>query len=60
MGQCPQCGGGAEPDPERSGVAWCLACWHSWTVAREPRCPGRLPTLNAALRALADHRHLSR
>ncbi|MFG2678305.1 hypothetical protein [Streptomyces sp. NPDC048392] len=60
MGQCPQCSGQGTPDPERSGVLWCLACWHAWTQSREPHCPGRLPVLSPALRTLTEHRGLAR
>ncbi|MEU7384941.1 hypothetical protein AB0A91_34285 [Streptomyces sp. NPDC042207] len=61
MGQCPLCGGGVEPDPEHSGVLRCLACWHAWTLPREPQpCPGYRPTLNSALRTLDAYRDLRR
>lgn len=60
MRQCPQCGSDAAPDPEHSGVLWCLSCWRSWTLPREPYCPGARPVLNSGLRTLAEYRHLSR
>ncbi|MFD5472933.1 hypothetical protein [Streptomyces sp. NPDC127105] len=60
MGQCPQCGGNAHPDPEHSGVMRCLTCWNVWTLPREQPCPGYRPTLNAALRKLGEYRNLRR
>ncbi|MDX2822183.1 hypothetical protein PV416_14010 [Streptomyces ipomoeae] len=60
MGQCPQCGGSAVPDPEHSGALWCLTCWHAWALPRERPCPGHLPTLGASLRKLDEYRDLRR
>jgi hypothetical protein len=60
MGQCPQCGAGAEPDPEHPGVLRCLWCWHVWALPRELACPGHRPTLSASLRKLAEYRDLRR
>lgn len=60
MGQCPQCGSSAEPDPEHSGMGWCLTCWHSWALPRDTRCGGSMPHLSPALRVLDEHRHLNR
>ncbi|TWV43397.1 hypothetical protein FRZ03_18695 [Streptomyces misionensis] len=60
MGQCPQCGGSAEPDPEHSGVLWCLSCWLVWTLPRDRTCPGHRPTLITALRRLDEDRDLRR
>lgn len=48
MGQCPQCGGSAQPDPEHSGVMRCLSCWHVWTLPRERSCPDYRPMLITA------------
>ncbi len=58
MGQCPQCGSSAEPDPEHSEVLWCLSCWHVWALPRIRACPGYRPTLNSALRKLDECRGL--
>ncbi|MFJ6560011.1 hypothetical protein ACIQMV_09035 [Streptomyces sp. NPDC091412] len=58
MGQCPQCGDDAQPDPEHPRVLWCLICWHAWTLPRQPHCPGYRPTWNAALRTLDEYRDL--
>lgn len=60
MGQCPQCGGGVEADPENPGVLRCLSCWRSWFTPKERPCPGRRPVLSAALRRLQDARDLRR
>ncbi|MFE9170868.1 hypothetical protein ACFYNZ_15295 [Streptomyces kebangsaanensis] len=60
MGQCPQCGSSAQPDPEHAGVLRCLTCWHGWTLPRVPHCPGYRPTWNSALRALDAYRNLRR
>jgi hypothetical protein len=61
MIQCPRCGGGAEPDPEHSGVVRCLSCWDAWTLPAERRCPGvGRGTFAPALRMLAECRDLNR
>jgi hypothetical protein len=60
MGQCPQCGAGAMPDPEHSRVLRCPVCWYVWALPREPVCPGVRPRLSPALRILAEHRDLNR
>jgi hypothetical protein len=60
MGQCPQCGGSVERDPEHSRVLRCLACWYAWALPLERPCPGFRPTLGAALRKLEEDRDLRR
>ncbi|WP_431042929.1 hypothetical protein ACQUSR_14200 [Streptomyces sp. P1-3] len=61
MFECPQCGGGAERDPEHQRVIRCLRCWEAWVVPYEPRCPGAgRGSLSPALRLLEDYRHLNR
>ncbi|GGK74871.1 hypothetical protein [Streptomyces flaveus] len=60
MGQCPQCGGSAEPDPEHSGVMRCMACWDVWALPRASSCPGCRPRLMSALRKLDEYRDLRR
>ncbi|MFI1886659.1 hypothetical protein [Streptomyces jumonjinensis] len=60
MGQCSQCGGSAEHDPEHTGVLWCLSCWHVWVLPRERACPGYRPVMISALRTLDEYRDLRR
>lgn len=61
MIQCPQCGRGAEPDPEYSGVMRCLSCWEVWTLPTERPCPGvGRGVLAPALRLLDEYRDLNR
>lgn len=58
--RCPTCGGSAIPDPEHARSLRCLTCWRRWTLPAETRCPGVLPRLSPALRALNEHRDLNR
>lgn len=60
MGQCPQCGGSVETDPEHSGAMRCMTCWHAWALPQERPCSGYRPTLGAALRRLEDDRDVRR
>lgn len=60
MEHCPLCQGTVQRDPEHPGVSRCLSCWTAWTAPREKRCPGHRPTLNAALRKLAESTELNR
>ncbi|TGA84202.1 hypothetical protein E2651_42685 [Streptomyces sp. MZ04] len=60
MQECPRCGGEAAPDPEHQRSLWCLACWHSWPMPEDTRCPGLLPRLAPGLRLLGESRHLRR
>lgn len=61
MFECPQCGSGAEQDPEHTQMIRCLSCWAIWALPEEPRCPGTSRgTFSAALRLLEETRHLNR